>query len=89
MSFGEAMKDFIWFIETVDIGVDVGNHPRVIHPGRHKPILAQENAEDQAVEGDEMRGETGVAGTQSPRHQGKQEGRIWGGHTVEDGTRPR
>jgi len=41
-SFGEAMKDFIWFLETVDTGVDIGNYPRTLYhgslePGRHKP----------------------------------------------------
>jgi hypothetical protein len=45
LSFGEAMKDFIWFIETVDIGVDVGNYPRVLYqessePGRQRPRQA-------------------------------------------------
>jgi len=29
-SFGEAMKDLIWFMEIVDIGLDVGNYPRVM-----------------------------------------------------------
>ena len=31
--FGEAMKDLIWFLETVDTGVDIGNFPRTLHQG--------------------------------------------------------
>ena len=30
-SFGEAMNDFIWFLETVDTGVDIGNYPRTLY----------------------------------------------------------
>ncbi len=26
-SFGEAMKDLIWFVETVDAGVDIASFP--------------------------------------------------------------
>jgi hypothetical protein len=67
------MKDFIWFLETVDTGVDIGNYPMPMNqgslePGRHRPGQAQEEARDHAVEEDEMGGETRAAGTQPPRH---------------------
>jgi len=67
------MKDFIWFLETVDTGVDIGNYPRALYqgslePGRHRPRQQQEQATDQAGEGDEMGNEAGTAGTQPPRH---------------------
>jgi hypothetical protein len=90
-SFGEAMKDFIWFVETVDIGVDVGNYPRVMYqgslePGRHKPRQAKENTGNQEVEEEGARGGTRATGTQPTR---RQEGRTGDGHTADDGTRQR
>ena len=47
-SFGEAMKDLIWFLETVDTGVDIGNFPRTLYQGsreprRHMPKQEQQN----------------------------------------------
>ena len=60
------MKDFIWFVETVDIGVDVGKYPRVLYqgslkPGRHRPRQEQENAagnqEEEKEGGEERRGQ--------------------------------
>jgi len=32
-SFGEAVKDLIWFMEMVDTGVDIGNFPRTLYQG--------------------------------------------------------
>jgi hypothetical protein len=75
------MKDFIWFLETVDTGVDIGNYPRTLYqgslePGRHRPRQEQADARGQAVEEDEMRGENREGGTQTPRGQDRQEGRA-------------
>jgi hypothetical protein len=47
-SFGEAMKDLLWFLETVDTGVDIGNFPRTLYQGsleprRHMPEQGQQN----------------------------------------------
>ncbi len=72
-SFGEAMKDFLWFLETVDTGVDIGNYPRDLYqgslePGRHRPRQQQDQEMDQAAEGNERETEAGTAGTQLPRH---------------------
>jgi hypothetical protein len=36
-SFGEAMKDLIWFLETVDTGVDIVNYPRTLYQGSLEP----------------------------------------------------
>ena len=48
-SFGEAMKDLIWFLETVDTGVDIGNFPRTLYQGslevrRHGPEQERQNS---------------------------------------------
>ena len=53
-SFGEAMKDLIWFLETVDTGVDISNFPRTLYQGslevrRHMPEEERQNDAADAV----------------------------------------
>ena len=57
-SFGEATKDLIWFMETVDTGVDIAYFPRTLYQGsleprRHVPEQKQPNVGGRAHEGDE------------------------------------
>jgi hypothetical protein len=54
-SFGEAMKDLIWFLETVDTGKDIGNYPRTLYQGsleprRHMPEQELQNDAGRARE---------------------------------------
>ena len=62
-SFGEAMKNLIWLMETLDTGVDIENFPRTLYQGsleprRHRPeqghqhIAGRTQAEDKAGEED-------------------------------------
>ena len=93
-SLGEAMKDFIWFVETLDIGVDAGNYPRVLYqgslePGRHRLEQARDNTGNRGMARDEMRRETWAAETLPQCHQGRREGRTWDVQTAGDGTRQR
>ena len=50
-SFGEAIKDLIWFLETVDTEVDIWNFLRtlfqgLLEPRRHMPEQEQQNDAD-------------------------------------------
>ena len=54
-SFGEVMKDLIWFLETVDSGVDIWNFPRTLYQGslearRRRPEQEQQNDTDRTEE---------------------------------------
>jgi hypothetical protein len=55
-SFGEAMKDLVWFLETVDMGIDIAFFPRTMYqwslePRRHRPEQEQPNVGGRAHEG--------------------------------------
>jgi len=57
-SFGEGMKDLMWFLETLDMGVDIANYPRTLYQGsmepkRHRPGQEQPSAEGRPQVGDD------------------------------------
>jgi len=63
-SFGEAMKDLLWFMDTVDTGVDIANYPRTQYHGslearRHGTEIERPNGPYEAEQDNEERGETG------------------------------
>ena len=83
-SFGEAMKDQIWFLETVDTKVDIANYPRTLYQGslegrRHRPKHERQERQADAAEAVQVNGvevEEGEREVGGQQEQERQDGGV-------------
>ena len=77
--FEEAMKDLIWFMETVDTGVDIENFPRTLYQWslelrRHMQERDQQNDAGRTQEGNDAGEEAWEREATGPHGQERHEG---------------